>query len=163
MKYHNITHDDMKNGSGLRVVLWVSGCSHRCHGCHNQITWDEKSGLVFDEEAKAEIFSQLEKDYISGLTLSGGDPLFFNNRQDVTELLKEVKERFPQKNIWLYTGYLWEEIKDLPLIKYVDILVDGRFISELKDNNLKWRGSSNQRVIDVKKSLENGSAVLYCD
>lgn len=153
----------MKNGSGLRVVLWVSGCSHRCHGCHNQITWDEKSGLVFDEEAKAEIFSQLEKDYISGLTLSGGDPLFFNNRQDVTELLKEVKERFPQKNIWLYTGYLWEEIKDLPLIKYVDILVDGRFISELKDNNLKWRGSSNQRVIDVKKSLENGSAVLYCD
>lgn len=163
MRYHNITHDDMKNGSGLRVVLWVSGCSHRCPGCHNQITWDEKSGLVFDEEAKAEIFSQLEKDYISGLTLSGGDPLFFNNRQDAAELLKEVKERFPEKNIWLYTGYLWEEIKDLSLIQYVDILVDGRFIKELKDNNLKWRGSSNQRVIDVKKSLEKGTAVLYCD
>lgn len=97
MRYHNITHDDMKNGSGLRVVLWVSGCSHRCPGCHNQITWDEKSGLVFDEEAKAKIFSQLEKDYISGLTLSGGDPLFFNNRQDAAELLKEVKERFPKK------------------------------------------------------------------
>ncbi|MCC8015021.1 MAG: anaerobic ribonucleoside-triphosphate reductase activating protein [Eubacterium sp.] len=163
MRYHNITHDDMKNGSGLRVVLWVSGCSHRCVGCHNQITWDEKSGLVFDEEAKAEIFSQLEKDYIFGLTLSGGDPLFFNNRQDVTELLKEVKEKFPEKNVWLYTGYLWEEIKDLSLIPFVDILVDGRFISELKDNNLKWRGSSNQRVIDVKKSLEKGTAVLYCD
>ncbi|MCD8090985.1 MAG: anaerobic ribonucleoside-triphosphate reductase activating protein [Clostridiales bacterium] len=163
MNYHNITHDDMKNGDGLRTVLWVSGCSHHCPGCHNPITWDASDGIPFDRAAEDEIFSQLNEDYISGLTLSGGDPLFPANREEVTALAKDVKESFPNKNIWLYTGYLWEEIKDLEIIKYTDVLVDGRFIKALKDNNLKWRGSENQRVIDVKKSIETGSPVLHCD
>jgi anaerobic ribonucleoside-triphosphate reductase activating protein len=150
MNYHNITKDDMLNGDGLRVVLWVSGCSHGCKGCHNRITWDPNGGLLFDEAAKEEIFTELEKDYVSGLTLSGGDPLFPGNRSAIDALVREVKEKYPGKTIWLYTGYSWEEIKSLPLIQYVDIVVDGKFVESLKDNKLHWRGSSNQRVIDVK-------------
>ena len=150
MNYHNITKDDMLNGDGLRVVLWVSGCAHGCKGCHNPITWDPKSGLPFDEAAKQEIFTELKKDYISGLTLSGGDPLFPGNRSTIEQLVKEVKENFPNKTIWLYTGYDWEAISNLPLIQYIDIVIDGKFIESLKDAKLHWRGSSNQRVIDVK-------------
>ncbi|MCD8158454.1 MAG: anaerobic ribonucleoside-triphosphate reductase activating protein [Clostridiales bacterium] len=163
MNYHNITHDDMKNGDGLRVVLWVSGCAHGCPGCHNKITWDPSDGLPFDNEAKEEIFSQLKEDYISGLTLSGGDPLFPGNVETVTKLSEEVKKVFPNKTIWLYTGYLWEEIKNMEIIKHTDILVDGEFIESLKENTLKWRGSKNQRVIDVKKSIAGGKVVLHCD
>ncbi len=163
MRYHNITKDDMLNGDGLRVVLWTAGCPHRCPGCHNPVTWDEKGGLEFDSAAKNELFSVLEKPYISGLTLSGGDPLLPSNRTELTELIKEVKTRFPDKTIWLYTGYLWKEVKDLELIKYIDVLVDGRFLQNLKNTQLKWRGSTNQRVIDVKETLKNGNVVLYCD
>ena len=151
MNYHNITKDDMLNGDGLRVVLWVSGCAHGCKGCHNPITWDPNGGLLFDDAAKEEIFTELEKDYISGLTLSGGDPLFPGNRNAIETLVREVKERYPNKTIWLYTGYSWEDISNLPLIQYVDIVVDGKFVESLKDNKLHWRGSSNQRIIDVKK------------
>ena len=150
MNYHNITKDDMLNGDGLRVVLWVSGCAHGCKGCHNPITWDPKGGIPFDEQAKEELYEELKKDYISGLTLSGGDPLFPGNRPAIEGLVKEVKTRFPHKTIWLYTGYTWEEIAGLPLIQYVDIIVDGKFVESLKDSKLHWRGSSNQRIIDVK-------------
>ena len=132
MRYHNITKDDMLNGDGLRVVLWTAGCPHKCPGCHNPVTWDENGGLEFDEKAKNEIFSILEKSYISGLTLSGGDPLLPANRKELTELVKEIKYKFPNKTIWLYTGYLWKEIKDLELINYIDILVDGRFLENLQ-------------------------------
>ena len=162
MKYHNITHDDMLNGSGLRVVLWVSGCEHRCTNCHNQITWDINNGLDFDEEAKKEIFDALEKDYIKGITFSGGDPLHKQNREDILKVAKEIKLKFPKKDIWLYTGYTWEEINDLDIIQYIDILVDGRFIEELADEQLHWRGSSNQRVIDVKRTLIEDKIVHYC-
>jgi len=140
----------MLNGDGLRVVLWVSGCAHGCKGCHNRITWDPDSGLPFDNDAKEEIFTELEKDYISGLTLSGGDPLFPGNRSCIENLVREVKDRFPDKTIWLYTGYDWETIKDLPLLQYIDVLIDGRFVESLRDSKLHWRGSSNQRIIDVK-------------
>lgn len=153
MRYHNITKDDMLNGDGLRVVLWVSGCSHGCKGCHNQITWDPNDGLPFDEAAKQEIFDELEKPYISGLTLSGGDPLFPGNRDTIAEFVQEVKEKYPSKTIWLYTGYTWEDISSLSLLSYVDIVVDGKFVESLKDNKLHWRGSSNQRIIDVKKGI----------
>lgn len=151
MNYHNITKDDMLNGDGLRVVLWVSGCSHGCKGCHNRITWDPNDGLPFDTAARQEIFDELEKPYVSGLTLSGGDPLFPGNRDTVTDIAREVKEKYPDKTIWLYTGYTWEDISSLPVFQYVDIVVDGKFVESLKDNKLHWRGSSNQRVIDVKK------------
>jgi len=162
MRYHNITKDDMLNGDGLRVVLWVSGCSHCCRECHNPVTWDANGGLLFDEEAKEELFAELEKDYISGLTLSGGDPLFFGNRGDILALVKEVREQFPDKSIWMYTGFVWETIEQLEVMDYIDVLVDGEFVVELKDTKLHWRGSSNQRVIDVKATRTSGQVVLHC-
>ena len=159
MRYHNITKDDMLNGTGLRVVLWVAGCNHGCKGCQNPVTWDSNGGLPFDEAAKEEIFDELKKTYIEGITFSGGDPLHPVNRKDVEGLITEIRVKFPEKTIWLYTGFSWEEVKYLPFIKELDVLVDGRFIEALKDTKLYWRGSSNQTVIDVKKSLINNTVV----
>lgn len=153
MNYHNITKDDMLNGEGLRVVLWVAGCGHACKGCHNPITWDPDGGLPFDEAAKEEIFAELDNPYISGLTLSGGDPLFPGNRAVIGALVKEVREKYPNKTIWLYTGYEWDQIKDLDFIPNLDVVIDGKFVESLKDNKLHWRGSSNQRIIQVKDEL----------
>ena len=161
MQYHNITKDDMLNGDGLRVVLWVAGCSHGCAECHNPVTWDPNGGITFDDEARQELFDCLEKDYISGITFSGGDPLFMGNRETITELSKEIRERFPDKTQWLYTGYLFEEIKDLPVLKTLDVLVDGRFDISRKDNMLHWCGSSNQRVIDVQETLKKDEIILH--
>ena len=163
MRYHNITKDDMLNGDGLRVVLWVSGCSHCCKECHNPITWDPNGGLLFDDAAKNEIFEELGKSYISGITFSGGDPLHVANTFEVTELAKEIKERFPDKTIWLYTGALWEEVRHLDIVKYLDVLVDGEFMIDKKNTELHWKGSSNQRVIDVKKTLQEGEIVLHAE
>lgn len=163
MNYHNITYDDMKNGDGLRVVLWVSGCDHHCPGCQNPVTWDPNDGLIFDENTARELRSWLEKDYIDGLTLSGGDPLYEGNRSIITTLCESVKEAFPEKTIWLYTGYCYEDVKDLPVIDSIDILVDGSYVEKLRDVNLRWRGSSNQRVIDVQKTRELGKIVLWCE
>ena len=165
MRYHNITKDDMLNGDGLRVVLWVAGCSHCCRDCHNPITWDPDGGLIFDNAAKNEIFEQLDKDYISGITISGGDPLHPANRLGVRELMAEIKDKYPSKTIWLYTGDTWEEILHYPVMKYVDVLVDGEFIAEEKDVKLMWKGSANQRVIDVQKTLAQADPlipVLHC-
>lgn len=161
MRYHNITKSDMLNGDGLRVVLWFAGCSHHCKNCQNPITWDPDGGLEFDEDAKQEIFEELDKDYISGITFSGGDPLYPGTREGLLALIREIKDRYPDKTMWLYTGYLWEDIRDLELVSYLDVVVDGRFVEELKDNNLPWKGSSNQRVIDVKETREIGKTVLY--
>ena len=163
MRYHNITKDDMLNGDGLRVVLWVSGCSHCCKECQNPITWDPNGGLEFDEAAKQEIFDELEKDYVHGITFSGGDPLHFANAYDVTELAKEIREKYPNKTIWLYTGAMWEEVKHMKIVKYLDVLVDGEFIVAKKDVNLHWVGSSNQRVIDVQNTLASGKIVFHDD
>lgn len=161
MRYHNITKDDMLNGDGLRVVLWTAGCSHCCKGCHNPVTWDPNGGLYFDEEAKKELFEALEKDYISGVTFSGGDPLHTANRECILKLAKEIKAQFPQKTIWLYTGFLWEQIEALEIMNYVDVVVDGEFEEDKKDTTLRWKGSSNQRVIDVKKTKEQQKVVLH--
>lgn len=161
MNYHNITKDDMLNGYGLRVVLWVSGCNHGCSGCHNPITWDSKSGLLFDESAKKELFYLLSKDYVSGITLSGGDPLYEKNREDIGTLILEIKKLYPQKTIWIYTGFKWEEIKELPFISLVDVIVDGKFEANLKDAKIKWCGSSNQRIIDVKETLTANKIKLW--
>ncbi len=161
MRYHNITKDDMLNGEGLRVVLWLSGCDHGCKGCHNPVTWDPNGGIPFDDAAELELFHALNNDYTSGITFSGGDPLFMGNRQEVTALAKRIKERFPDKTTWLYTGYRWEEISALPIMEYIDVLVDGRFVLDLKDAKLHWKGSSNQRIIDVQKSIQNSSLYLY--
>ena len=161
MNYHNITHDDMLNGDGLRVVLWVSGCEHHCKNCQNPETHDPNGGIPFDVEAAEELVDSLEQPYCAGLTISGGDPLYLGNIETVKNLCKEVKFFYPEKTIWLYTGYTWEQIKDLEVIKYVDVLVDGRYIEELADVDYKWAGSTNQRVIDVQKSLELNKIVLH--
>lgn len=163
MNYHNITKDDMLNGDGLRVVLWVAGCSHYCSECQNPVTWDPNGGIPFDQAAREEVFAELSKDYISGITFSGGDPLYSSNEQEITRLSRQIRERFPSKTIWLYTGYTWDEIKDREIIPYLDVLVDGRYVKEQRDTLLHWRGSTNQRVIDVKKTLEQGGIVLHCE
>lgn len=181
MNYHNLTYPDQNNGDGLRVVLWLSGCSHHCKGCQNPQTWNTNSGIPFNESAKEELFRELDRDYISGITLSGGDPLNESNLDGVLNLVNEIRLLFPNKSIWLYTGYTWEQIiypivtddlnperdekirKRKEIISQCDILVDGRYIEEKRDITLKWRGSSNQRVIDVQKSLQQNEIVLHCD
>ena len=193
MNYHNITYPDQNNGDGLRVVLWLSGCSHHCKGCQNPQTWDTNSGVPFDESAKEEIFKELNKDYISGITLSGGDPLNEANLDGVLGLVNQIRLLFPQKTIWLYTGYrvrgiqeglfvltpnvitdkisdhkeiidrVNEDVKRSDIIKKCDVLIDGKYIEEKRDITLKWRGSSNQRVINVQKSLQKNEIVLHCD
>ena len=167
MRYHNITKDDMLNGDGLRVVLWVAGCTHCCDGCQNPLTWDPDGGLLFDEAAKQEIFEQLDKDYISGITFSGGDPLHPANRLDVRSLMAEIKQKYPNKTIWLYTGEVWENIMQYPMMQYIDVVVDGEFELSKRDVKLLWKGSQNQRVIDVKKTLSKENEdplvpVLHC-
>ena len=165
MRYHNITKDDMLNGDGLRVVLWVAGCTHCCKGCQNPLTWDPDGGLPFDVSAKAEIMEQLDKPYISGITFSGGDPLHAANRLEVRNLMAEIKKNYPDKTIWLYTGDVWENVLHYATMQYVDVLVDGEFQIDQKDNKLLWKGSKNQRVIDVQKSLKQTDQlvpVLHC-
>lgn len=161
MRYHNITKDDMLNGDGLRTVLWVAGCNHNCKECHNPVTWDIRGGIPFDGAAKKELFEELEKPYISGVTLSGGDPLHPDNREDIGILIDEICDRFPHKTIWLYTGYDWEDICRLPSIKKVDVVVDGEFQVECQDTRLHWKGSANQRVIEVQPTLMTGQIVLH--
>lgn len=178
--YHNITKDDMKNGDGLRVVLWMAGCNHACPGCQNPITWDCNDGIQFDMDARSELFTELKKDWIEGLTLSGGDPLFPKSRKGVANLIKEVREKLPEKDIWLYTGYTlkysdadgWHfedtVIGDdfvFPAFKDIDVIVDGRFEAKVREADIAtgkkvpWRGSSNQRVVDVKATLEAGRII----
>lgn len=163
MNYHNITKDDMLNGDGLRTVLWVSGCTQKCYNCQNPQTWDFNSGIPFTEETMTELLNDLSKDYISGLTFSGGHPLEKQNLDCVTYIAKTVKKLYPNKTIWLYTGYLWEEVKDLEIIKYLDVIVDRKYVDSQRDVTLAWRGSSNQRVIDVQKSLADNTVRLYCE
>ncbi|MBR2274559.1 MAG: anaerobic ribonucleoside-triphosphate reductase activating protein [Lachnospiraceae bacterium] len=165
MRYHNITKDDMLNGDGLRVVLWLAGCSHNCKGCQNPLTWDPDGGLPFNEEAKQEVFDELSKNYISGITFTGGDPLHSANTLDVRNLMTEIKEKFPDKTIWLYTGASWEEIAKSPMMKMIDVLVDGEYVEEQRDPKLLWKGSKNQRVIDVQKTLASEDPmkpVIFC-
>ena len=162
MNYATITKQDMLNGDGIRVTFWVTGCNHSCQNCQNPETWDENFGQLVTKDTYKELERSLLPDYISGVTWTGGDPLYPNNRKEIENLITFVNDNF-QKTQWLYTGYHWDEIKDLDFIKYLDVIVDGPYIDELRDITLKWRGSSNQRVIDVKKSLELGQVVLWCD
>lgn len=154
MKYLNILDCDIIDGDGIRVTLFVSGCSHRCKGCHNPESWDAFGGKEFTEETIERIEKLLDRDFVDGLTLSGGDPLFFQNRSEITKLCKRIKEKFPQKTIWLYTGYEYEEVKTLEVFDYVDVVVDGPFKIDLRDVSLAFRGSPNQRIIDIKKTKE---------
>ena len=151
-RIHSLETFGLVDGPGVRFVVFMQGCRMRCRYCHNPETWDAEGGIPFDQAAKAELFAELEKDYISGITFSGGDPLFPANRDTVGALCKEIRRRFPDKTIWMYTGYRWEQIEELDVLDAVDVLVDGRFEQALADTGLHWRGSSNQRLIDVKRT-----------
>lgn len=165
MNYHDIKKCDILNGDGIRVSLWVSGCEHNCNQCQNPQTWEVNSGILFDEDAEKELFEALEQDYISGITFTGGDPLHENNLQDVLNLVNKISLLLPDKTIWIYSGYTWEQCLEDPLRREVvskcDVLVDGRYIDELRDITLNWRGSSNQRVIDVQESIIQGEVILH--
>lgn len=175
MRYHNITKDDMLNGDGLRAVLWTAGCIHNCTECHNPGTHDPNGGIPFDEAAKEELFSYLEADYIDGITFSGGDPLHKNNVEQVYDLIFEIREKFPDKTIYLYSGFVYEDIRRFggyqnesskhiasvrrEIIDNIDVFIDGPFIPILKDVKYPHAGSINQRVIDIKATKECGRVV----
>lgn len=171
MNYADIKRIDVANGPGVRVSLFVSGCTHHCKECFNPETWDFGYGKLFDEKAEDEIIEYLKPDYIKGLTLLGGDPMEKVNQEALITLLEKVKKEYPDKSIWCYTGYDFEkDIKGKMLenwevtpkfMSYIDVLVDGEFKLELKDLNLVFRGSSNQRIIMVKESLESGNIILW--
>lgn len=161
MRYADITTCDIANGKGLGVVLWCQGCSLNCPGCQNQCTHAAAEGKEFTHKEADLIIAELKRPQISRLTLSGGHPLESYNIQECTELCKRVRCEVPNTEIWCYTGWLWEDVKDLELIKYyVDVLVDGPYVEHLRDISLPWRGSSNQRVIDVKASLSSKTVTL---
>lgn len=176
MNYEKIDKCSVSNGLGVRTVLWVSGCDIHCRNCQNPQTWDFNSGIPFTEDTMQEILYELTKPYIKGLTMSGGHPLAPQNLTEVYKIVKRVKMVFPDKDIWIYTGYTWEQIIDedkfyedyevnspspLDVAKLCNVLVDGAYIDELRDISLQFRGSSNQRIIDVKKTLEKGEVVLW--
>ena len=148
MRYHNISKDDMLNGEGLRTVLWVSGCNHYCKGCQNPSTWDPNDGVLFDEEAKKELWNYIDEDYCSGLTLSGGDPMYPENRDAIYCLCKEFRDRYGwgEKTIWMYTGYSIHELGGIPALNYIDVIVDGPFEEDKKNIKYMWAGSENQGI-----------------
>lgn len=173
MNYSVIKKYDIANGPGVRVTLFVSGCTHHCEGCFNPETWDFQYGAPFTEETADEILAALAPDYIAGLTLLGGEPLEHANWMALLPLLRAVKKAYPQKTIWCYTGYLfdrdildgfcekWEDMKEF--LSYLDVVVDGEFIQAKKNISLRFRGSENQRLIDVQESLRQGKSVLWED
>ena len=169
MNYADIKKIDVANGEGVRVSVFVSGCNHHCKGCFNQCAWDFNYGKEFSEKEEQQIIDYMNHDYISGLSLLGGEPLEPRNQEGLLPLVKKVKEKFPNKNICCYTGFDFE--KDVvekmaknnettrELLKYIDIIVDGKFEEDKKDLKLQFRGSSNQKIVDVKKSLQTGQIV----
>ena len=173
MYYGNIKKNDIANGLGVRVSLFVSGCRNKCKNCFNKETWDFCYGKPFTQETENEIFAELDKYWIAGLTVLGGEPFEPENQKDLLPFLKKVRQKYPEKSIWMYSGYLFDEhmLKQSKIrteytdeiLSLIDVLVDGRFVEELHDITLKFRGSSNQRVIDVKKSLESGKIVLFIE
>ncbi len=182
IRFHDITHDDMKNGPGLRVVLWVAGCEHHCKDCQNRITWDPDGGVSFEKRDEEELFNWLGKPWTQGITFSGGDPLHPKNRLNIGKMAEMIKKDYPDKDIWLYTGYTLKNSDNAfrfmdqdgnsfnyPHLKNFDVLVDGRFDTDLRAADIKresipkWRGSSNQRLIDIKKSLKTGNITEWRD
>ncbi len=171
MFYSDIKTCDIANGPGVRVTIFVSGCTHHCKGCFNEVTWNFQYGREFTEDTIEEILQALAPDYITGLTLLGGEPLEYVNQKGLLPLVRAVKEQYPQKDIWCYSGYLFDEqiVKDFcnrweetrELLGYLDVLVDGKFIEEQKNISLQFKGSENQRIIRVQESLKSGQIVLW--
>ena len=171
MNYANIKYYDIANGPGVRTSVFVSGCRHHCPGCFNAVAWDFDYGQPFDKTVRNEVFASCQPDYIAGLSLLGGEPFEPENQRALVPFLHEVRVLYPHKTIWCYTGYTyetdlldrmcneWEYTKEL--LSYIDVLVDGEFIDEQKDLSLRFKGSRNQRIIDVPKSLKTGTTVLW--
>ena len=171
MKYSEIKYFDIANGPGVRTSLFVSGCTHHCKGCFNEMAWDFNAGLEYTTEVEGEIISSLSPSFIAGLTLLGGEPMEVRNQEGIVGLVKKIKNEMPDKTIWLFSGYTFEELRDkdnkhchgehtMDILENVDVLVDGKFVLELKNQGLKFRGSSNQRIIDMKRSMAENNVVL---
>lgn len=171
MNYSEIKYFDIANGPGVRTSLFVSGCTHHCKGCFNEMAWDFNSGLEYTTEVEGEIISSLSPSFIAGLTLLGGEPMEVRNQEGIVGLVKKIKKEMPDKTIWLFSGYTFEELLDkdnkrchgehtMDILENTDVLVDGKFVLELKNQGLKFRGSSNQRIIDMKRSLTENKVVL---
>ena len=167
INYANIKTIDTADGEGVRVALYVSGCSFRCEGCHNKDAWDYDYGKSFTEETLNYIIEHLDKNFIAGFSILGGEPLDERNREDVFKIITIIKEKFPNKTIWLWTGNTWEkiikkEIIPVEILKKIDVIVDGPFILEKRNLSLKFRGSNNQRGIDVRETLKTNTLTCYC-
>ena len=168
MNYADIRPIDVANGPGIRVSVFVSGCTHACPECFNPEAWDFEYGAPFTQAEADQVLQALEKPYIKGLSLLGGEPCHPRNQEAVLDLVRQVRERFPEKDIWCYTGYLFEDLAagqvgehGRALLEQLDVLVDGPFVIALKNLGLRFRGSSNQRIIEVRPSLERGEPVLW--
>lgn len=171
MHYADIKKADIANGLGVRVSVFVSGCHHQCKNCFNKEAWDFNYGKEFTQKEIDKVLEELDHPYVAGLSLLGGEPLEYINQQGLLPLVKQVKEKFPDKNIWCYTGYTFEtdimdhmykSWKETPeLLSYIDVMVDGKFVEEKKNAKLRFRGSSNQRILDVPKSVREKKAVLF--
>ena len=162
MRYNTIRKMDISNGPGVRVSIFMQGCHFHCKGCFNEETWDFNGGEEFTDETINRVLALASADYIVGLSILGGEPMNPKNIDGTTKLAKAFKEKFPKKSLWAWSGYLFDkDLKDKEVMKYLDVLVDGTFKIDLFDPTLKWKGSSNQRVIDVQKSLKNKKVVLY--
>ena len=161
MKYNVIRKMDISNGPGVRVSVFMQGCEFHCKNCFNPETWNFDGGKEFTQESIDEVMDLCGKDYIKGLSILGGEPMHPKNIEATTKLAKEFKEKYPDKNLWVWSGFKFDEdLKDKEVVKYIDVLVDGRYVDELHDPTLKWKGSSNQRVIDVQQSLKSNDIVL---
>ena len=162
MKYAQIREMDVTNGNGIGVALFTQGCPYHCKNCFNPETWDFDKGTDWTKETEDKIIELLKPEYITRLTILGGEPLIERNIEPLTTLLKRVKGVYPNKQVWLYTGGNFEVLEGLyeEIFQYIDILVDGRYIDDLRDYKLKWRGSSNQRIIDIQASLKSGDVIF---
>ena len=153
MRYNLIRKMDISNGPGVRVSIFMQGCQFHCKNCFNKETWDFNGGKEFTEETINKVLELSEKDEVKGLSILGGEPMHPVNIEGTTKLAKAFKEKFPEKDIWAWSGFRYEDLKDKEVLKYIDVLVDGTYKDELHDPTLKWKGSSNQRVVDIKKKL----------
>jgi len=161
MRYHKIRKMDISNGPGVRVSIFMQGCTFNCKNCFNKETHDFNGGREFRDETIEKVLGLCEKEYVVGLSILGGEPLHPRNIEGTTRLAKSFKEKFPDKTLWVWSGFLFDrDLKDKEVLKYIDVLVDGQYVDELHSPLLRWKGSSNQRVIDVKKSLSKGHVVL---
>ena len=163
MRYNKIRKMDIANGPGVRVSVFFQGCEFHCKGCFNKDTWDFCGGKEFTDETINKILELCEPDYIVGLSMLGGEPMHPKNIEGTTKLAKAFKEKYPNKTLWSWTGFTFEGLKDKEVMNYLDVLIDGQFKEELFSPKLKWKGSSNQRVIDIKKTLKKNEIVLYKD